>query len=304
MTSPFTTATDFQRTRDFGQKISAVFDFIRIHIRPLLQCLVQYALPVPLVGFIAAVVAQKLFFPGYQPTGVSAVFGAGAAPAVLLSYIPLLLGYALLILTVYGYLILRMDTPPAQPVQPAQVGAFVWARFAGTLGSLFALFVVLLLAMMLLVIPGIWLSIPASLFFIVKLRENLSFSDALTRAVALVKNHWWETFGLLFVMNIIQSILPMMVQMIGLAAVGVGATVVSGNSNVDLPILTYAWLAVGNMVSLLMYSLLLLAAAFQYFHLVEVKEGRGMYSLLDQLGKPAPAGPTANRYQADEEGEY
>lgn len=303
--TPYTTAADFQQTRDFGQKISAVFDFLRVHIRPLLQCLVQYALPIPLVGFIAAGFAQKLFFPGYQPSGVSAVFMAGAAPAVLLAYLPLLLGYALLILTVYGYLIARMDLPPNDPVPPAQVGAFVRTHLLSTIGSFLGLMLLVILGFVLLIVPGVWLSIPTSLFFIIKLRENRSFGDALKRCIELVKGHWWSTLGLLIIISIIQSILPGMVQVVGTALLAFAATLVGASSGLDIPMLTYGWLAISQLTSLLMYTLVLLALAFQYFHLVELKEGRGAYALLDQLGQPAPlGGSAAQRYQADEEGEY
>ncbi|MBC7449020.1 MAG: hypothetical protein H7330_13280 [Hymenobacteraceae bacterium] len=305
MINSYTTAADFQQTRDFGQKISAVFDFLRLHFRPLFRCLVQYALLVPLAGFIAAGVAQKLFFPGYQPTGLSTVFMVGMAPAVLLSYIPLLLGYALLILTVYGYVNERMATPAAQEVPSAQVGAFVRAHFLRTFGSLIGLGVVLMLAFMLLFVPGVWLGVPASLFFIVQLRENRSFGDTLTRCVALVKGHWWATLGLLIVISFIQAVLPLLVQVVGGILLGVGATLTGGSEGLDLPLLTYGWVAVSNLLSLVMYTLVLLAIAFQYFNLVELKEGRGVYALLDELGRPAPVGqPTGQRYRADEEGEY
>ena len=164
---------------------------------------------------------------------------------------------------------------------------------------------VLILGFLLLLIPGFWLSVPASLFFFVKLRENLGFSAALSRAVALTKGHWWETFGLLLMISIIQSVLPGMVQIVGLGLVG-AITALVGVGSLDVPMMTYVWLAVSNTFSLMMYSLVLLASTFQYFHLVEVKEGRGVYALLDQLGKPATAvnAPAEHRYRADEEGEY
>lgn len=305
MTPPYSTTADFEQTRDFGQKISAVFDFLRAHMRPLLQCIVQYVLPVPLAGFIAAGVAQKLFFPGYQPSGLSAVAMAGSSPGVLLSYIPLLLGHVLLILTVYGYVLTRLATPAAEPVAVARVGQFVRTHLLSTFGAALGLMGVLILGCVLLLIPGFWLSVPASLFFFVKLRENLGFSAALSRAVALTKGHWWETFGLLLMISIIQSVLPGMVQIVGLGLVG-AVTALVGVGSLDVPMMTYVWLAVSNTFSLVMYSLVLLASTFQYFHLVEVKEGRGVYALLDQLGKPATAvnAPAEHRYRADEEGEY
>lgn len=301
----FQTLSDFQQPRDFGQKISAVFDFLRAHGRLLGRCLVLYALPVPLVGFIAAGVAQQAFFSTYQPaSGLGAMVALGSSPGVLLSYIPQVLGYTLLTLTVYGYVLARLDTPATEAVEPARVGLFVRTHFLRSLGDFILLFILLVVATMLLLIPGIWLSVPLSLFFFVRLFEGQSFRAAVSRSVKLTESKWWATAGLLIVMAFIRSVLPLVVNAVGGVVMYLLSTVLN-IENTTWPLLTYGWYAVNNLLSLALYTLLLLAVAFQYFHLVEVKEGRGAYSLLEQLGRPATAAPAdTRRYQADEEGEY
>ncbi len=281
-----------------------MFDFLRAHLRPLGQCLVQYALPVPLAGFVAAGAAQQLFFTGYHPTGLAALFTVGASPAVLLSYIPSVLGYVLLILTVYGYVLTRLQTPAAEPIVPARVGGFVRTHFLAMLGSFLGVGILVILAMLLFVVPGIWLAVSAALLFFVQLVENRSFSSALRRSVALVSQHWWATLGLLLIVYLIQSVLPLIVSLVGGAALALAGNLL-GMSSPSWPMLTYGWVALNSLLSLVMYTLALLAAAFQYYNLIEIKEGRGVYALLEQLGKPAPtAGAEARQYQADEEGEY
>jgi hypothetical protein len=60
------------------------------------------------------------------------------------------------------------------------------------------------------------------------------------------------------------------------------------------------------MALIMLYPLLFLALAFQYFNLVERKEGEGLRTLVNRIGQPAVATQpyAADRYRADEEGEY
>ncbi len=303
--NPYSSPADFQQTRDFGQKISATFDFIRAHFKPLSLCLLYYVLPVPLVGLVAEGVAQKMFFQSFGSDFVEPSQMLGLTPAILLSYIPLVLGYVLLITTVYGYLILRLETPAHQPVEPPMVGAWIRTRFLPTLGGGAALGVVIILAFLLLIIPGIWLTVPTSLFFFVRLYEKRSIDSAMTRCVQLVKNHWWPTLGLLIVVGFIRMIVPYIVGI----SLGLGTAFFTTLQWSDGGLFYFFFVeAVTNLLAMLTYTITLLALAFQYFHLVELKEGLGVYALLDQLGKPAEAKISSNRYgsgfEHDEEGEY
>lgn len=297
---PFSSLAEFQRERDIGLKISATFDFIRAHFRPLGQCLLYYAVPVPLVSSIAAAIAGRVFFADTAlPTST---FAASFAPALMLSWPGLMLGYVMLVLTVYGYMILRMDTSAEQPIEPPMVGAWIKEHFLTTLGGGIVLIFFMVLAVLVLIIPAIWLSVPASLFFFVQLRENRTVGDALNRSISLVKNYWWRTFGLILLMSFIRSILPLIVEVFGMAL----SFGLSWTHALDASFAFYITYALTALFSLLTYTLVLVAMVFQYFHLVEKKEGRSIYALLDQLGQPAPTAASADYRPsvADEEGEY
>ncbi|RZK62488.1 MAG: hypothetical protein EOO59_02430, partial [Hymenobacter sp.] len=49
MKNTFTTPADFWQERDFGAKISAIFEFLGAHWRRLGKCLVYFVLPVTLL---------------------------------------------------------------------------------------------------------------------------------------------------------------------------------------------------------------------------------------------------------------
>ncbi len=64
----------------------------------------------------------------------------------------------------------------------------------------------LLVGFLLLIIPGIYLSIAWALAIPVLLSEDAKGSKALGRSYRLVRGHWWKTFGTLIVMYIMVSL--------------------------------------------------------------------------------------------------
>ena len=72
----------------------------------------------------------------------------------------------------------------------------------------------------------------------------------------------------------------------------------------DSDLLGIAAQCIYSLGTLFTYSIPLLAIMFQYFSLVERREGTGSFQLLNQLGQaPAPS-VAGGTYRPDEEGEY
>jgi hypothetical protein len=149
---PFTRPTDFLRERDFGRKIEASFDFVRAHFRPLGQCLLYIVLPLFLVQGIASGLLQsrmggiftrwRAVASGRQGQGESlrrlSEFVSG--PEYWVAILASLFSFTLLMLTVYGYVVLRLEkADPTEPVTVREVWAVVRRRFLGALLSLFGL---------------------------------------------------------------------------------------------------------------------------------------------------------------------
>ena len=212
--------------------------------------------------------------------------------------------FTLLLLSVYGYVVLLAQRrTPGPPPTVAEVWAVVKSRFLGTFFSLWGVGLLIGAGFFFLFVPGFYLSIALSLFFIVKLSEGTGFGATLSRCLRLTRGKWWSTFGLIFV-----AVMLLYVVIIGVGAVTV---LVSGGFSATLsaikdksPLVSLIFTSLGSFSTLLLYPPLLLALAFQYFNLVERREGTGLRLLVESLGQTAAPQVGSASYRPEDEGEH
>jgi len=308
---------DFRQERNFGQKFSATFEFIGAHWRGLGRALLTIVVPVMLVSSILTAIIQtqmtQLLLRGPveiaqpYPDGFWARIGTlsqvMATPMYWLSIVLGTLTTTLIILTIYCYLLLYLRrSAPGPAVTVAEVWAEVRARLFANMLSLWGVGLVTMLGFLVLFIPGMYLAVGLSLFFIIRVVEGKDFGDSFSRSLFLIRGKWWSTFGLFFV-----TVLMLYFLFIFLAAiVGLLSGSMVGMFQLkftESPLVATAFRAVVSLVTLLFYLPLLLVLAFQYFNLVERKEGTGLYLLVNQLGQ-APAAARNNDYRPQDDGEY
>jgi hypothetical protein len=230
-----------------------------------------------------------------------------------------LAAFIMLMSTVYAYVRLLLAKETASLPTPSEV----WVEIKQTLGRMllaFALLIGIYLALavvfgllvagmgafafllIFLLFPAlIYISVPLSLYFPVLLLEQSSVTAAWRRCFYLVRGHWWATLGLLLVAGLIQStmtilfVLPQYAVMIG------KILKIPGLDSDALGIAAQCLYAAGIVLT---YPVSLLALVFQYFNLVEQKDGLGLRTLVDSIGTgPAPVAHD-QAYRPADEGEY
>ncbi len=334
MKNAYTTPADFWQERDFGAKISATFEFIGVHWRPLGKCLVYFVLPVALLAGIGlGIFTNSAFQSVFSHRGFSA---RSNNPFQFLNFgwlglgaLGILLGVFLLTGTLYAYVRARLRLPAAEPVTPA----VVWAELRARLGRVaqaigLALVVGLLVAgLVSLVFLGafgtgkggsigviafagillpiaylflIYAAVALSLYLPVLWFEELSVLASVGRCFQLIRGRWWATWGLVVVVSILQSMLSVV---FSLPSYVLTAGQFLGLAGLGTDVLTLVAQSIYLVGLTFTYCLPLLALCFQYFHLAEQKEGIGTSLLVSQLGQPAPTAQSGH-YQPDEEGEY
>ncbi|AMR28755.1 hypothetical protein A0257_17725 [Hymenobacter psoromatis] len=253
--------------------------------------------------------------------------GLGLGVAVLGA----ILAFLLLVSTVHAYVRARLRLPATTPVTPTDVWAELRARL-GRMLSMVGLFIggyVVLALVVVLVIGGlvgagkvlgssgsrlafgfilipifycllIYASIALSLLFPVLWLEDRGLFASVGRCFQLIKGHWWATFGLLLVATFLQSMLAIVFAIPQYVVMFGKMLQLPGLSSDVLGLVAQCLYAVGIMFT---YSLPLLVLVFQYFNLVEKREGYGTSLLVSQLGQPAPTAQSGH-YQPDEQGEY
>lgn len=147
MKNPYLTPADFWQERDFGKKISAAFDFIGAHFKPLIKCVAYFVLPFMLlmgIGFglffntmynqlgstMQGRASSQLPF---DPASGNSPFTGTSFLGVGLMVIGILLAFLMLSSTVYAYLRLRLRLPATEPITPTLVWAELWSRLGRVL---------------------------------------------------------------------------------------------------------------------------------------------------------------------------
>ena len=326
----FTHEMDFRRERDFGAKVGATFEFVSAQFKPLVKCLLYFVLPGALLAGIGmGLVAGRIMsiIPGIdsgrgpgsiqkdvmRATMLSGTSFAGMALAVL----GFLAAFLLLTSTVYGFVQVRMHTPPAEVVEPARVWQFVRPRLGrvvlawllltvlsvvgmGVVGGALALigpgFVVLLFPVFL------WLMVCLTLYFPALWMEDEGVLAALRRSFYLIKGKWWSSMGLYMVMSMLTGVVNyiFIIPFYGLMM----ARMLLKVPGLDSEIWSVGAMSIYALGWVFTATLPLIAMLFQYFNLVERKEGVGMRLMVASLGQTAAPQVSNGTYRPDDEGEY
>jgi len=192
---------------------------------------------------------------------------------------------------------------PGQAVTVPEVWGIVKGKLLSTFFSLIGIWLIIAFGFVVFFVPGLYMLITLSLFFAVSVFENGNFMATISRCIDLIRGKWWSTFGLLCIMVVLIYLALASVGMV-LALAGGVKSLLTVSSTLP-PILLVIYSAIKGLLLTLLYLPSMLALAFQYFNLVERKEGVGLRLLVDKLGdSQAAATAESSQYQPDEEGEY
>ena len=326
----YTREADFRRERDFGAKIAATFEFVAAQFKPLFKCLAYFVLP----GALLAGIGMGLFMSkmlammppvsstGHGPMVVarnysSNPFAGTSFVSIGLATVGFLAAFLLLSSTVYGFVRVRMNLPADEIVQPAQVWAYISQRLGRVVGAWLLLTLVMLVGMgavggslallgpgfvVFLFLPLVWATVCLGLYFPALWMEDEGVLAALRRSFYLVKGKWWSTLGLYLIISFITGIINyvFLIPVYGLMM----TRMVLKLPGSDSELLSVAAMSIYALGWIFTACLPLLAMLFQYFNLVERKEGVGLRLLVGTLGQTAAPQVSSAAYQADEEGEY
>ena len=108
--------------------------------------------------------------------------------------------------------------------------------------------------------------------------------DAMSRCFYLIKNKWWFTFGLLFVLGLIQGFMgflfqiPQYIAMFFVAFNSFDGSGINSTTEIILMVTTII-----SSLNLLFYSISFVGIAFHYFSLVEQKEAKGLLNKIESI---------------------
>ncbi len=300
----------FEQRRDFGEKINATFTFVTEQIRDLGLALLYIVGPVALIGGIISGYGQVELLgkasTATSPDKLMSFYASLFTGTRLVGMVFQLLAYVLTSLVTFSYMKLYREQRGQGTIEVSAVWAEVQQYVGyGVLLSIASAFIIGF-AVVLLVLPGIYVAVALTLAPAVLVFERQDVGQAISRSFKLISGNWWSTFGLLFVMGIIVSIVGMVFTLpAGIVGGLFGAGVLK-----DVSILATVFTALASVGGAILQGVSATATAFQYFSLVEENEGTGLYNQIDSIGQ-APSrsvastqGPGTLQQTREEEGEY
>lgn len=312
---------NFHQTRDFSQKMSATFEFVRQNFKPLGKSILVIAGPPVLV--------VSLLMGSFFGDFFTASFNAGTNPELFenlflstnfwlqlaLMFVFLIVSTVATVASINNYIILY-EEKPSNKIEVSEVWDRVRSTFWMYLGTGIALTILLVIAYTLMILlmgllaalspfliffgalgaicGFIYLVVGTSLVFVIRAYERIGFFDALTRSFKLIQGKWWSTFGLIFVLYMIAVVVSYIFVIPGYVIAGITALHQANPEEFEKPAsslqtIMLVFFTLYYLAQLVLYTLPNVGIAFQYFNLVERKEARGLMNQIQSIGEPPPA---------------
>jgi len=261
---------EFRKIRDFGELLNATFEFIRRNVKILFLSLLFIAGP----GIILTGIAG-----GLHQGNMS--FNKTFYASSIIYFVFLFITFQLIITVTYSCLNLYIE----RDSEDFNVNE-VWNRtrkdFLLILFTSIGSGIVTLFGTLLLIIPGIYLSITLTIIFMVRMREQLSFTDSISRCRKLISGNWWFTFALLLILTVIEYFFSFIFTIPEYTATFIGLL----HSTTGKPAVgstVYIITSIISAVSYLFYAIPIIGITFHYFSLVEKKEAVGLLEKLETI---------------------
>lgn len=280
------------KVRDFGAIFNDTFTFIRQNLWPLLKPCITIAGP---LFFIGGMLYGRGLGGYYQSTFGSILEESSPDFEMMessvidmfmnfgIASIFMIMGYVLFIALINAYIILyRKAGLEANEITTA----LVWQEAKKHTGKLIVTFIaitiLLIVGYVFCVIPGIFLSVPLSLIFILRMEEKeLSLGESISKCFKLTENYWWLTFGVLILLYLIYNVVA--------GALSLPVTLLLGGSaffeiGIIGEIIQSLFTGITYLFTFLLSGIVYVGTAIIYYSHRERMEGISLTNRIDNIG--------------------
>lgn len=278
---------DFRKEREFGDVLNATFSFIGQEFRGFSIAILFYAVPFMIIVGITSVYLQLKTVTMMTPSNTLNVsyFIGEFSQVYLILLIVGIIGHTVLFSTVYNYINLYI-TKGKDNFTLGDVFSNIVKTFFPLLGASIVISFICTIGFVFCVLPGIYLSVSLSLVLITMIIEKKGFGNAFSRSFDLTKIQWWRTLLLLFVVFLIIAVLGGLIGLPGQLTnfMEMFNEIQKGSITQTSPSLfTIIYSGFAAVVNHLLYVIIYIVIAFQYFNLVEKKEKPSLLEKIDQI---------------------
>jgi hypothetical protein len=284
---------ELAKPRDFGEIINDTFTFMKQNLKPLLRYFFIFC-GIFVVGGILSSSMLQLKIANTTNAVSTASYNLQYKPSIwnyfgieyFLSIVFTMLSVITVQVTTLSYIALYKEKDK-QPPTTEEMWGYIKYYYLKILGSSILLYLLLTVATLACIIPGIYLLPIFALILPVMVIENTSFGYAFSRAFVLIKENWWTTFGSLVVIWIIVYVC-MVVVTLPASLINMVSLLLHPQSSriysVPAAMITAAIQHLCQVFAIIPCITLSLC----YFNLTESKDGTSLMDKINKLGTTSP----------------
>ena len=289
----------FKKERDLGTMITDTFKFFRLEWKPFFTTILKAAIIPIVIAILAVIFYTSSFSSIFEGIAYSSYDAYGNDPeiqdlstffvALIAFLIAYLVAYALI--TVSGLSYIRSYIKNKGVVNFEDVSMSTKDNFWSFVGLFFLNGLIVGIGLILCVIPGIYLSVPLALTTCLLIFEKRSVGDSISESFNLIKGHWWETFGIILVIQIIIGVLGALGDVPATIYQMIQIGIDAGNQDPTAVFEIFSdpiyliLIAISYFFKFLLYIVSFVATVFIYYDINEQKNASGSIDMIDSLGR-------------------
>ena len=270
------------KRRDFGQALNGVFTFLKTEYKDYFKGLFIVSLPlILLISILDTFIYSDNPFAGFTLTTADDLLPTFTLLIVILVYN--------FIISIYTLAYLKSYHNNLGEVNMNEVWRLTGKYFMPLVALYFIVGLLIFIGFVFFILPGIYFLIALSIAAPVRVFESNDYRNPISRSFTLIKDHWWQTFGGIFVIGIIimvvQSLFSLPETILGFTEIFTNfsdsmsdQTIQTGTNPVVYFLITFF-----SYLGLMASGLQTIYITLQYFNLVEVKEAPGLVQKVDEL---------------------
>lgn len=203
---------NFKKVRSLGDMLSDTSKFLRLEWQPFFVTIVKVAIVPVLIAIAAAIYflisTGSVYGDILNVNDVESDFNfnfSGIFVPLLAFIFSYIVAYALVTVASLSYV--KSYIKNKGIVNYGEIQNDTKEKFWPYVGLFFLIAIIVSIGMLFCFLPGIYLAVVLSLSICILIFQNVGVFDAINDAFTLIKDHWWETFGIIIVIQILVGVI-------------------------------------------------------------------------------------------------
>jgi hypothetical protein len=208
---------DFKHKRDLGAMLSDTFQFLNAEWKPFFGSILKISI-IPILIAICTVVYSTMssvsFLGDFDQVTDYDIVNLNFSDLILpisiaiISYLT-----ALASITVAALSYIKSYTAHKGFVNYQEIQNLTKEKFWPYVGLFIIVGIIVFFGMLFCILPGIYFGVVLSLSFCLVIFQNKGVLDAISDSFGFIKEHWWETFGILIVVQLLIAVASFLVDL-------------------------------------------------------------------------------------------